>query len=263
MAILRVACHAALIALLGLPLHCQVPVQQPAEGANTLRGRALAAEQAGDHARAAELFLQLVAAEPERWEWVKHAGDCLGRAGRFNDAIDLLDEKRKKFPGQLDLPALLARTLLLKAEAEPESTTPSGLLDQAAAIAGEVLAVDPDHLEAGLILAQARYQQGNAGAADAAAEVCKRHPDKPGGHILLGRIHADRCRQLMQQLEASALDEREQPRVREQMVAERQAARDSLARAVAVDPDRPIAHVLLGRLAADGDDAKTALLHFA
>ena len=178
--------HASLLAL----LLCGIAAcQEPQPASPSLREQAHAAEQRGDHASAAELFLQLAKAEPDRAEWQVAAGRCLGRAGRFNEALDLLDAQRKRFPGVLDLPAMLARTMLLKAERDPGAMHPEILLADAAATCREVLATDPNHQDALLVLAQALLRSGDAGARAAAEDATRRLPRHAGA---LGRALATR-----------------------------------------------------------------------
>jgi tetratricopeptide (TPR) repeat protein len=238
------------VLLSGAAAGCQEPQPAPA----VLRERALGAERRGSFAAAADAYLQLVASEPDEPRWVAGAGRCLGRSGRFNDALDLLQRKRARFPAEPDLPALLARTLLLKAESDPGAIDPHGYLEQAVEIAGQALQLDPAHLEAMLIVAQGRYLLGDTDAAAAAATAAAgRHPTHAGCWILVGRIHADRYRALLAE-HADATGERRE--------LSRGQARHAFERAIALDPSRPFPHVALAGLYA-ADDVDRTLRHFA
>ncbi len=246
---------AALLAALAGAAACQeVQEVRPPEAAASLRARALGAEQQGDFALGAELFQQLAKLEPDQPQWVAGAARCLGRVGRFNDAMDLLEQQRPRFPGHHDLPALLARTLLLKAESDVRALDRGFYLTRAAELAQEVLAAEPGHLESALLLAQARYLQGDVAGATAAAEAATaRHPDHPGSWILLGRIHADAFRT------AQATGTVDDARRRELLAA----ARTAYGKAIALDPDRPFPHVALGNLAVATGERIAARGHFA
>ena len=61
--------------------------------------KAYKAAREGRFGDAADAFLALTRAAPDRVDWVVEAGRCLGRAGRFGDAVDLLDAARKRFVG--------------------------------------------------------------------------------------------------------------------------------------------------------------------
>lgn len=260
------------LALLGAAGTAQVPAQALAPAVQDprqdpgLREQAAGAENRGEYGRAADLWLELSARDPARAEWVVAAGRCLGRAGRYNDAIDLLTRRRADFPGVLDLAAMLARTHLLKVERDPGALFPHLDYADAAALATEILAVDPGHQEARLILAQAHYGRGDRAAAVAAAEeAARRHPDHAGAQILIGRLCFDRFRELKQELEQAAeagADAGEHARLVAAIDAERQRARAAFGRAAALDPERTFARVALGDLAARDGDVAAASEHY-
>ena len=69
--------------------------QQQQQQQPSLRERAATAENRGAFSEAADLYLELCKAEPTRAQWVLAAGRCLGSSGRFREAIDFLEQKRK------------------------------------------------------------------------------------------------------------------------------------------------------------------------
>ena len=249
----------ALLVILSGPCYAQDPSSDPQQGQPQQRLLSVAAEaeQSGNYSKAADAYLELVASEPLRADWVVEAGRCLGRAGRFNDAIELLSTRRKDFPDILDVPAMLARTLLLKVETDPGILHPHLVYGDAIRIAREVLQLHPEHADAGLILAQALYGSGDWEAAVAAAEEAVRlHPDRAGAHILMGRIAFDRFKQLKQQLAEIDPD----PQTRALQVAaiheQRVRAMEAFGRAADLAPNRAFAPIALGEIAAW--DSKTA-----
>lgn len=231
---------------------------------DALRARAYAAENAQRFAEAADSFVTLATAEPQRVDWVVAAGRCLGRSGRFAQALDLLDAGRKRFPGVHDVPVMLARTLVMQAELDRTVLQPDVLLTDAAEITEGVLALDPNHEESRLILAQARYRLGDwQRAVKEAEEAVRRHPTRAGAHILLGRIASDRLRALLQRHGT------EQPtgQAAADLVAEidvqRQLALRSYQAAARLDPTKPHPHVALGQLAWLDNHRDQARGHFA
>ncbi|MEY4675316.1 MAG: hypothetical protein RL148_3100 [Planctomycetota bacterium] len=255
-----VARHAGLVSLL---LLCGAVLgQEPAPVQAGVRERAHTAEQRGEYDVAAELFLQLAAAEPQRAEWQVAAGRCLGRAGRFNQALDLLDAQRKRFPGVLDLPAMLARTMLLKAEGDAGALHPEVLLADAAAICREVLAVDPDHQDALLVLAQSLHRSGDPAARTAAEDAVRRLPRHAGAWILLGRVEADAFARARAELPMAGDDEETQRAVVARMAGAREAALRCYRTAAELDPKRTFPHVAMGDLLRESD-GKAALGHYA
>ncbi len=251
--------HASLLAL----LLCGIAAcQEPQPASPSLREQAHAAEQRGDHASAAELFLQLAKAEPDRAEWQVAAGRCLGRAGRFNEALDLLDAQRKRFPGVLDLPAMLARTMLLKAERDPGAMHPEILLADAAATCREVLATDPNHQDALLVLAQALLRSGDAGARAAAEDATRRLPRHAGAWILLGQVEAQDFANARVLRTMSGDDDASMQQALQAMATARDAALKCYRTAAELDPTRTFPHVAMGDLLRESD-GKAALGHYA
>ena len=259
----------ALAALLTAAAFAQEPAQRPPEQQPTqqtqgsLRERAAEAENRGAFSEAADLYLELSKAEPSRAQWALAAGRCLGSSGRFREAIDFLESKRATFAPLPDVPALLARTYLLRVERDPGAVMPEVDYHEAASIAEEVLRGNPDHLDTRLILAQARYALSDlAGARQAAEEAAKRHPEHPGSHVLIGRIAYDEYL-----FAKAAFDKEEQDStVREQLVstidAARKRAQAAFAKAASLDPSRTFPHVVLGDIAARDRDVKAALQHW-
>jgi tetratricopeptide (TPR) repeat protein len=234
------------------------------EDRNALRQAAFAAAQRGEAAAAAEAFLALARLEPDDPQWVVQAADHLGKAGRFNDAMDLLEETRKRFPDVLSLPAMLARTFHLKAD----TMVAEGVRDanvvfyyqDAARTAERVLAVDPRHLDARLILASAQYQLGAYDEALAAAEVAvEQHPDEYGGHAMVGRIRFQRFVEARQQLGADGLGAEQRQELTDSAAAHQERARTALLAAAKADRSRSFPRVKLGDLAAWAGDLDEAL----
>lgn len=228
----------------------------PVPTASSLQDRAYVLEQHGEFGKAAELYLQLVQQVPDKPELALAAGRCLGRAGRFNDALDLLEQKRKQFPAVLDLAAMQARTWLLKYETDG-GVMPEVTLTEARTLAESVLRQDPQHQDAILILAQTLYLLGDEAAVATAEEAARRHPQHPGPAILLGRIAADRCRELHRKLAADGPDEA----LQQQLAVQRKAAQAAYRQAAALDPARPFPHIALADLAIWDGDSAAAVAH--
>lgn len=237
---------------LGFLLATSVLAQTPApvqQGDLALREAAFGAENQGRFGDAADAFLRLVQAQPDRAEWVVAAGRCLGRAGRFRDAIDLLDKARTTFPAVPDVPAMLARTFLLKADLDPAAMDRHQLWVDAADMAESVLRIDANHEDCRLVLAQARYLLGDWDeAVKQAEEAVSRHPQRPGAHILIGRIALDRFSDLLQRFSETRLEGAAAAEVVGAIDQQRQRARSAFERAAALDPNRAHPHVMLARL---------------
>lgn len=263
-----------LLFLLGAACAAQTPPPAPvppAPAAQTqqdplLRERAAAAENIGRFGEAADHYLKLMQQDPTRADWAIAAGRCLGRSGRYNDAIDLLTQKRNAFPGIVDVTAMLARTYLLKAEGDQGGLNPELAYQDAVRLAEEVLAIDPNHEDSRLILAQAKYGLGDFAAAVAAAdEAVRRLPQRAGAHVLAGRIAYDRFKALKQAFErdaASLDDDARAARVAE-LDAQRQRAKQAFLRAAELDPNRTFARIALGQIAVIDKEPDQALAQWA
>lgn len=242
---------------------CQVTTPPTQPSISTLREQAAAAENDGRFGEAADAFVLLTQRDPHRAEWYVEAGRCLGRSGRFGEALDLLDAARKKFPGVIELPAMLARTMLLQAES-PGALMPEVLWTDAAALAEGVLELEPDHLDSRLLLAQARYMLGEWDAAlSAAEEAARRHPTHPGAHILIGRIATERFRQMLLAYERVPKDDSSlQAEFVANLDAQRQRAIAAFRKAAQLDPLRAHPHLALAQIAMLDKKADVARGHF-
>ncbi|MFT4839658.1 MAG: tetratricopeptide (TPR) repeat protein [Planctomycetota bacterium] len=241
----------------------QDPVVVTQQEQNQLRATAFKAENEGRYGVAADAFLKLSNSAPARQDWIIAAGRCLGRSGRFAAAIDLLDAGRKRFDGDIEISAMLARTLLLQTESAADMMNPEIIWADAAEIAEGVLKAYPDHEDCRLLLAQARYLMGNWDeAVRQAQEAVTRHPQRPGAHVLLGRIATDRFRRLLKDYQESDATGQEQSDLVGKLHAERVRAKQAFMQAAKLDPTRAHPHVALSQLASiDGnlDEAKAHL----
>jgi tetratricopeptide (TPR) repeat protein len=109
------------------------------------REEALAAKQAGDHARAIALFTELSAAAPEDTGLLLQLGTVQGWAGRHDDAIATLERALGLAPADAELRLALARALAW-----------AGQLERAQQIADAVVTAHPRNLDA--IVLQGRIQ---------------------------------------------------------------------------------------------------------
>jgi len=263
-----------LTGLLWLATACQAQVPPPAPSPPpapaqqqpqppSARNRAFTYERQGRFGEAADAFLELTRAEPLRVDWFVAAGRCLGRSGRFAEAIDLLEGARKTFPGSIEVDTTLAKTFLLQAES-PRTVSPEIQWTDAADLAEQVLKVAPDDEDSRLILAQACYLLGDwERAVREAEEAVRRHPQRSGAHILLGRIATDRFAALLRQHE----QQRPEGRAAADLVAaidvQRQLARRSFQRAAELDPQRVHPHLALAQLALLDRRSEAALAHLS
>ncbi len=243
---------------------CRAQEQAPAPSPTELRQRAHSAENQQQYGPAADAFLALVRAEPDRADWTVAAGRCLVRARRFRDAVETLDAARRRFPSATDVRAMLAFAMLAQAENDRAVLHPEVLFADAADLAEQVVAERPDDEESRLVLAQARWQLGEADAAvQQAEEVVRRHPHRPGGHVLLGRIAGDRLRALLAEYEAQQPTGQAAADFVARIDAERRRARAAYGRAAELDPLRAHPHVALAQLAWADKDIPTMRRHAA
>lgn len=246
------------------PIATQQPGAQPAQDP-LLRERAAAAENLGRYAEAADHYQKLMQKDPLRAEWAIAAGRCLGRSGRFNDAIELLLQQRNAFPGVLDLTAMLARTFLLKAEGDQGGLNPKLAYEDAVHLAEEVLAIDANQIDAQLILAQARYGLGDfSGAASTAERAVQTHPKHAGAHVLAGQIAFDRFKQ--QKVDFAAIStpliDAERAVLVTAIDAQRQRAKREFQAASELDPARTFAQISLAQIAVLDKELDAALTHW-
>jgi tetratricopeptide (TPR) repeat protein len=240
------------------------PTSRPQD---SLQERAIGAERSGDVAAAAKLFLELFDAEPNKPEWAVAAGRCLGLAGQYNDAIDLLDNLRERFPDVLEIRSMLARTFLLKAE----NMLGEGIRDlnvelylrDAVITCEEILANAPGHRDARLILTQSLLQLGEQDEAlRHGEEAAKRFASHPGGHILVGRISFERFAALRTRI----IEERPTGQLQADLIQrayeQREKARKAFESAIAADPNRAYPHRMLGDLQSWLGNAPAAMGHY-
>jgi len=162
----------------------------------------------------------------------------------------------------IDVPAMLARTYLLKSEMDSGALHPEMLWADAAELAEGVLQLNPDHEDSRLVLAQARYLLGDwTAAVQQAEEAVRRHPQRPGAHILLGRIAMDRFRELLKVHAASKPTGQTEADLVGAIDKERQTAKRSFLRAAELDPSRAHPHVMLAQLAALDQKSDAARAH--
>jgi len=240
----------------------QKPVVVTQQEQNALRATAFKAENEGRFATAADAFLKLSKSSPSRIDWCVAAARCLGRSGRFGEAIDLLEDGRKRFAGDLEINAMLARTLILQTEVGGGIVHPEVLWADAAELAEGVLKIDPNHEDCRLLLAQARYLLGHWDkAVEQAEEAVKRHPKRPGAHILLGRIATDLFQRHLRDYKAMEPTGQEQSDMVGKIHAQRTRATNAFKQAAALDTSRAHPHIALSQLATiDGKD-KLAKVH--
>lgn len=244
----------------------KTPVVVTQQEQNTLRATAFKAENEGRFGVAADAFLKLSKSAPGRIDWCVAAARCLGRSGRFSEAIDLLEDGRKKFKGDPEIAAMLARTLILQTETGGGIVHPEVLWADAAEIAEGVLKLDPDHEDCRLLLAQSRYLLGHWDeAVKQAEEAVKRHPKRPGAHILLGRIATDLFQRYLKTYETLKPTGQEQNDMVALIHEQRTRAKKAYTQAAALDKSRAHPHIALSRLATiDGKDKEAkAHLHDA
>ena len=131
----------------------------------------------------------------------------------------------------------------------------------------------PDDEDSRLLLAQAKYLLGDWDAAvTQAEEAVRRHPQRPGAHVLLGRIAGDQLRALLDTharlrqadpQSATKPSEQEMADLVGRIDAQRQAALRSYRKAAELDPTRPFPHLALAELSRLDHQDEEARSHVA
>ncbi len=233
-----------------------VVVEAPQDG-NALRQTAFAAQGRGDHAAAADAFLALSRLEPSEPNWVVRAGDNLGRAGRIDEAIDLLATTRKRFPDALAIQSMLARTYALKADAtrmtSGRDATVQLYYEDAVRTARAVLAIDAEDQDARLVLASSLLELGEAEAAFEEATIAvAKAPRAYSTQALLGRIAYERF--VAAQRSAAEAEGEAKSAATALGNAMRDAATAAFRAAAEAEPSRSFPKVALGDLLAWSGD---------
>lgn len=233
-----------------------VVVEAPQDG-NALRQTAFAAQGRGDHAAAADAFLALSKLEPSEPNWVVRAGDNLGRAGRIDEAIDLLATTRKRFPDALAIQSMLARTYALKADAtrmtSGRDATVQLYYEDAVRTARAVLAIDAEDQDARLVLASSLLELGEAEAAFEEATIAvAKAPRAYSTQALLGRIAYERF--VAAQRSAAEAEGEAKSAATALGNAMRDAATAAFRAAAEAEPSRSFPKVALGDLLAWSGD---------
>src|SRR5690606_25437951 len=126
------------------------------EGVLTLQAQAERALAEGRFAAAAEAYLALARAEPDRVAWSLGAAEALARDGRFQDALEHLDGALQRTPGHVGLRVLLAKVNVLHAEELGRGGRRDAHVlfayQEAAQVARAVVDEHPDERDARLIL---------------------------------------------------------------------------------------------------------------
>ncbi len=145
----RVKTRSCITSLLGLACLLAVPV--PA----VTTGEAYAAKQGGDYPRAIQLYGQLVQQEPANPAHYFQLGTVLGWAGRYDEALRLLERGLELAPDDADLRLACARVLAW-----------SGQLARAETMIRSLLAARPANREARNMLGRVLLWQRRFDAAD-------------------------------------------------------------------------------------------------
>ena len=241
-----------------------VVVETPQDG-NALRQAAFAAQGRGDHAAAADAFLSLSKLEPSEPNWVVRAGDNLGRAGRIDEAIDLLATTRKRFPDALVIQSMLARTYALKADAtrmtSGRDATVQLYYEDAVRTARAVLAIDAQDLDARLVLASSLLELGEAEAAfEEATMAVAKAPRAYSTQALLGRIAYERF--VAAQRSAAEAEGEAKSAATALAGTMRDAASAAFRAAAEAEPSRSFPKVALGDLLAWSGDLPGAAARY-
>jgi len=233
---------------------------------NALRARAFKAKQDGDFSKAGDLFLKLQKLDLTDPEPYLLAGECLEKSRRYNDALDILEAGRKRFPAELRFSVGIARNFNLKAH---HLLNTSGKFDNFVLFtlqdcvreAEAVLQKHADSRDMRLILAQTLYTLRELDKCKTQAEeLVKRFPDHPGGHILLGDLAYQHYVGLLQASKQKGADTSKE--VMQAIAAARDVAKKHYEKALSLDNNRVIAHRKLGELHAWNGDRMGALAKY-
>jgi tetratricopeptide (TPR) repeat protein len=259
------------VAVVVLALLLPLRSQEPGAGVLTLEAQAQRALKDGKPDVAVEAYLALARSEPDQAKWVIRAVEAMTRGGRFRDALDLLDTAVQKFAGVADahveLRVLTAKVNMLHAEdlaaAGKRDTHVLFAYEEAAQVAGDVVANSPDNRDARLILAEACFALGKFDdAVTHAQEATKRFPAHPGGHILLAKVAYQRFVEARQRITNEAPKGKDLEELAKEAAAARKQATTAAEAAITADPQRAFPHKLLGDVHAWNDNPGQALLSY-
>ena len=245
---------------------CAAPAAQESRPAATPE-RAAEAERAGEFAQAEALYTVLADRHPTQPRWPIAIARCRRSAARYNDALDLLEKTRQRFPDDAEVASMLASTYHVKAEAllrnGGHDLNVRFQFEEAARVAEAALERHPNHRDLILLMARSHAQLGNAERAlSSAREATRRFPGHHGGWILVGDLaYAEylRHKRRLQQ---------EKPRGQEHAdltalardAADR--AREAYGRVAQLKPDRSMPYLQRGNIEAWAGNVEPALRHY-